>query len=83
MFSLDPSVVGLVPPCTCWRKDTISITSSDHKLGRLSVQAGKKHKILAVRVQCICEAHYTVILSYCQQIHGPSMADATTSMENI
>ena len=24
MFSLDPSVVGLVPPCTCWRKDTIT-----------------------------------------------------------
>ena len=24
MFSLDPSVVGLAPPCTCWRKDTIT-----------------------------------------------------------
>jgi len=24
MFSLDPYVVGLVPPCTCWRKDTIT-----------------------------------------------------------
>ena len=24
MFSLDPSVVGLAPPCTCWRQDTIT-----------------------------------------------------------
>ena len=24
MFTLDPSVVDLVPPCTCWRKDTIT-----------------------------------------------------------
>ena len=24
MFSLDPSVVNLITPCTCWRKDTIT-----------------------------------------------------------
>jgi len=24
MFPLDPSVVGLASPCTCWRKDTIT-----------------------------------------------------------
>ena len=24
MFSLNTSVVGLVPPCTCWRKDTVA-----------------------------------------------------------
>jgi len=24
MFYLDPSVVGLTPPCTCWRKNTIT-----------------------------------------------------------
>ena len=24
MFSLDPSVVGFVPPSTCWRRDTIA-----------------------------------------------------------
>ena len=50
---------------------------------RLSVQAGKKDKILAVHVQRICEAHDTVIQSYHQQIHGSSGADATTSMENL
>jgi len=31
-----------------------------NKLERLSVQAGKKDKILAAYVQCICEAHDTV-----------------------
>jgi len=53
------------------------------KLERLSVQAGKKDKILAAHVQCICEAHDTVMRSYYQQIHGSSRADATTSMENL
>jgi len=50
---------------------------------RLNVQAGKKDKILADHVQRIYEAHDTVMRSYYQQIHGPSGADATTSMENI
>jgi len=54
-----------------------------NKLKRLSVQAGKKDKILAAHVQRICEAHDTVIRSYYQQIHGLSGADATTSMENL
>jgi len=53
------------------------------KLERLSVQEGNKDKILAAHVQHICEAHDTVMRSYCQQIHGSSGADATTSMENI
>jgi len=50
-----------------------------NKLERLSVQAGKRDKIL----QCICEAHDIVIRSYYQQIYGLSGADATTSMENM
>jgi len=54
-----------------------------NKLKRLSVQAEKKHTILAVHVQRICEAHDTVIRSYYQQIHGSSGGDATTSMENV
>ena len=54
-----------------------------NKLERLNVQAGKKDKILAAHVQCICEAHDTVMRSYYQQIHGSSGADATTSMENL
>ena len=54
-----------------------------NKLGRLSVQAGKQDKTLAAHVQRIYEAHDTVIQSYCQQIHGSSGADATTSMENL
>ena len=53
-----------------------------NKLARLSLQAGKRDKILAVHVQRICEAHDTVMRSYYQQIHGSSGADATTSMEN-
>ena len=39
-----------------------------NKLERLNVQAGKKDKILAAHVQRICEAHYTVMRSYYQQI---------------
>ena len=54
-----------------------------NKFERLSVQVGKKDKILAAHVQRICEAHDTVMWSYYQQIHGSSGADATTSMENI
>jgi len=53
-----------------------------NKLKKLNVQAGKRDKILLAHVQCICEAHDTVIRSYYQQIHGSSGADATTSMEN-
>jgi len=53
------------------------------KLERLNVQAGKKYKILLAHVQCICEAHDTVMRSYYQQIHGSSGADATTSIEKI
>jgi len=53
------------------------------KLDRLTVQAGKKDKILAAHEQRICEAHDTIIRSYYQQIHGSSGADAMTSMENI
>ena len=54
-----------------------------NKVERLSVQAGKKDKILAAHVQRICEVHDTVMQSYYQQMHGSSRADATTSMENI
>jgi len=54
-----------------------------HKLKIFNVQAGKRDKILLAHVQRICEAHYTVVRSYYQQIHGSSGADATTSMENI
>ena len=54
-----------------------------NKLKKLNVQAGKKDKILLAHVQRICEAHYTVMRSYYQQIHVSSGADATTSMENI
>jgi len=54
-----------------------------NKLEKLNVQAGKKYKILLAHVQHICEAHDTVMRSYCQQIHGSSGADATMSIENI
>jgi len=54
-----------------------------NKLERLSVQAGKRDKILAAHVQCICNARDTVIRSYYQSIHGSSGADVTTSMENL
>jgi len=30
VFSLDHSVVGLAPPCTCWRKDTITRFCASH-----------------------------------------------------
>jgi len=53
------------------------------KLERLSVQTEKKDKILASHVQRICTAHDAVMRSYYQQIHGPSGADATTSMASI
>jgi len=55
------------------------IQSFYNKLQKLNVQAGKEDKILAAHVQCICEAHATVMQSYYQQIHGSSGADATTS----
>ena len=54
-----------------------------NKLERPSVQAGRRDKILAAHVQRICEAHDTVIRTYCQQIHGSSGIHATTSMENL
>jgi len=56
-----------------------------NKLEKLSVQAGKRDKILLAHVQRICEAPETVMRSYYQQTHGSSGADATTSesMENI
>jgi len=54
-----------------------------NKLEKLNVQARKKVKILLAHVQRICKAHDIVMRSYCQQIHGSSGANATTSMENI
>jgi len=39
-----------------------------NKLGRLNVQAVIKDKILPAHVQRSCEAHYTVMRSYYQQI---------------
>jgi len=54
-----------------------------NKLERLSVQAGKRDRILLAHVQRICEAHDTVMRSYYQQIHGSSGADVMTSMEKI
>ena len=56
-----------------------------NKLERLSVQTGKKDKILAAHVQRICEAHDTVLRSYYQQIHasGSFGAEATTLIENL
>jgi len=53
------------------------------KLKMLSAQAGIRDKILAARVQRICEAHDTISRSYYQQINGSSGADATISMENL
>jgi len=40
-----------------------------NKLEKLNVQAGKKDKIPLAHVQHICEAHDTVMRSYCQQIY--------------
>ena len=39
-----------------------------NKLDKLSVQAGKKEKILLAHVQRICEVHDTVMQFYYQQI---------------
>jgi len=52
------------------------------RIGRLSVQVGKRDMILEAHVQRTCEAHDAVIRSYYQQMHGSSGADATTSKEN-
>jgi len=65
------------------RRGAVELDDFYNKLERLSVQAGKKDKILAARVQRTCEAHDTVIRSYYPQIHGSSGADATTSMKNL
>ena len=65
------------------RRGAVELDYFYDKLERLSVQAGKKDKILAVRVQRTCEAHDTVIRSYYPEIHGSSGADATTSMEKL
>jgi len=54
-----------------------------NKLERLSLPAAKRDTILAVYVQRMCEAHDTVIRSYCQQMHRSSGADATTSMKDL
>ena len=54
-----------------------------NKLERLSVQAGKKEKILAAHVQQISEAHDTVIRSYYQQILELSGVDAMTLIRNL
>jgi len=54
-----------------------------NKLEKLNVQTGKRDKILLAHVQRICEAHCTVVRCCYQQIHGSSVADATTSMDNI
>ena len=54
-----------------------------NRLEKLNLQAGKRDKILLAHVQRICQAHDTVMRSYCQQIHGSPGADAMTSMENI
>ena len=34
MFSLDPSVVGLAPPCTCSRKDRMTQLCACHMIGK-------------------------------------------------
>jgi len=62
-----------------------AVVEDDHynKLDRLSVQAGKKIKILLAHVQRICEAHDTVMRSYYPQIYGSPGADATTSTKNL
>ena len=65
------------------RRDAVVDDNFYNKLEKLSVQAGKKDKILVARVQRICEAHDTVIRSYYQQIQGSSGANVMTSMENL
>jgi len=66
--------------CVAGRRGAVVENDFYNKLERLSVQAGKKDKILLAHVQRICEARNTVIQSYYQQIHGSSGADAMTSM---
>jgi len=65
------------------RRGTVVEDDFYNKLEKLHAQAGKRDKILLAHVQRICEAHDTVMQSYCQQIHGSSGADATPSMENM
>ena len=67
----------------CGREAWCSSGNFYNKLDKLNVQAEKKDKILLAHVSRICEAHDTVMRSYYQQIHGLSVADATTTMENI
>ena len=88
--SIIEALKAAAPECTfeqinlvAGRRGAVAEDDFYTKLERLSVQAGKKDKILAAHVQCICEAHDTVMRSYYQQIHGSSRADATTSMENL
>jgi len=54
-----------------------------NKLEKLNVRAGNRDNILLAHVQCICEAHDTIMRSYYRQAHGSSGADATTWMEKI
>ena len=63
------------------RRGAVLEDDFNNKLERLSVQVGKKDKILTAHVQRICDAHDIVIRSYYQQIHGSSGTDGTTWME--
>jgi len=65
------------------RRGAVVADDCYNKLEKLNVQAGEKDKILLAHVQCICEAHDTVMRSYYLQIYGSSGAHATTLMENI
>jgi len=50
------------------RRGAVAKDDFYNQLERLNVQADKRGKILAAHVQCICEAHDTIMRSYYQQI---------------
>ena len=52
MLSLDPSVVGLAPPCTCWKKDTITRFCASHTCVTWSA------KSLSFFPSCILESSF-------------------------
>jgi len=54
-----------------------------NKLERLSVQAGKRDKVLASHVQRICEAHDTVLRSYYQQLRNAILLSANMGRHRL
>jgi len=70
------------PPMLAGRRGAVVEYDFYNKLEKLKVQAGKKDKILLAQVQCICEAHTTVMRSYYQQIQFFIICKRTNNANN-